>query len=122
MNNWREILSWQMFDFYVLRKEDPRLEKANGAHFVHEIDIDYSTLIEKLGPPTYPDGDNYKTDAEWVIYFPDVDNVVTIYNWKDGKNYLGEEGLDKEDITEWHIGAHNSEYVDKIYELLMIEK
>ena len=30
------------------------------------------------------------------------------YDWKVGKNYLGEEdGLEKEDIVDWNVGSNN---------------
>jgi hypothetical protein len=56
-----------------------------------------------LGPPGNS-FDNYKTDGEWVIEFENG-VVATIYNWKDGKNYCGDKGLELEDIQEWHIGG-----------------
>ena len=63
----------------------------------------YNTLCNMFGIPE--DGDGYKTDAEWILTTPL--GVATIYNYKDGKAHLGNEGLDKKDITDWHIGGHN---------------
>ena len=75
----------------------------NGSCYMGEVIVDYSVLVEKFGPPK-PGSDNYKTDVEWYIEFEDG-NVATIYNWKDGHNYRGEEGLHHTDIKEWHIGG-----------------
>jgi len=67
------------------------------------VDVSYQRLVEVFGRPNYP-GDPYKMDAGWLIYSPD--GVATIYNYKDGKQYLGAEGQNVADITDWHIGAH----------------
>ena len=76
------------------------------------IDITHAELIEKLGP-TGDDFDDYKCDAEWTIHFEDG-TVATIYNYKDGKNYLGAEGDEVEDITDWHIGGNSKSDVEAV--------
>jgi hypothetical protein len=75
----------------------------SGTCFQGYICATYSQLLDKFGSPGNS-FDSYKTDAEWVIEFDDG-TVATIYNWKDGKNYCGDSGLEVEDITEWHIGG-----------------
>jgi hypothetical protein len=74
------------------------------------IDISYSSLVNKFGAPTFPDGDGYKVDAEWVLTH--LGTVITIYNYKDGKNYLGGRGKKKEKIRNWHIGGRGERAVD----------
>lgn len=77
----------------------------------------YEKLVELFGQPTT--ADEYKIDAEWIIEFEDG-TIATIYNYKTGKNYCGDEGLDVEDMSgdDWHIGGSNSKSVDKIIEAL----
>lgn len=88
--------------------------------------LDYvETTFEKLnfafgkpllyGDPSKPGWE--KSDAEWIIEFSDK-KVATIYNYKDGKAYCGEEGKDVKDITEWHIGGHNIDVVQRIINVL----
>ena len=49
-----------------------------------------------------------KVDAEWGILFDGV--IFTIYNYKDGINYLGEvEGIPTQFITDWHLGGNDKE-------------
>jgi hypothetical protein len=91
---------------------------ANGTHLVGYINCSYLTLRSLLGKPGYADG--YKVDAEWCLQFRDG-TVATIYNWKNGKNYLGEEGLDVEDITEWHIGGASSKSETYVKQLLGLD-
>lgn len=76
------------------------------------ITTTYAQLVETFGEPSH-DGDGYKTDAEWVLS-DSRGNVVTIYNYKDGKNYNGNNGLDVEEITDWHIGGRNESVVDLV--------
>jgi hypothetical protein len=73
-----------------------------GTSLIDGVCVSYSTLVAKLGEPV--EG-GYKTDAEWVIEF-EGGSIVTIYNWKDGKNYCGVAGLPVNDITDWHIGGY----------------
>lgn len=89
---------------------------CSGTCLEGEITADYSVLLSKLGPPG-ESFDNYKTDAEWIIEFEDG-SVATIYNWKDGKNYLGEGGLDLCDIKEWHVGGRSKEVVAWVNDLI----
>ena len=86
-------------------KVNNKSSHVNGTSYLGRFNADYDLLISKLGEPT-DSFDEYKTDAEWIIEFEDG-NVATIYNWKDGKNYCGEEGLPVEHIKEWHIGGRN---------------
>lgn len=72
----------------------------------------YKTLVRLFGEPTR--GDEYKTDAEWHLEIHDPQSgdveTVTIYNWKNGKSYLGEIlGKDVKEISDWHIGGRSKE-------------
>lgn len=87
--------------------------KTNGSHLVGNIRTTYKRLIETFGLPHGSDG--YKTDAEWSIEFEDG-TIATIYNWKDGKNYLGAHGASLNDIEEWHIGGFNHDAVERVYD------
>ena len=76
------------------------------------IDVSYSKIVDVFGEPS-GEHDDYKSDADWVVEFEDG-IIATIYNYKDGKNYLGRRGTEKEDITDWHIGGFNKEVVELI--------
>lgn len=70
----------------------------------------YMDLLDVFGEPM--EGDGYKVDAEWQILFDDG-TVATIYNYKNGKNYCGDDGLDVCDMVgdDWHIGGVNGRCV-----------
>lgn len=55
-----------------------------------------------------------KIDALWLV--DTKAGIATIYNYKDGKAYLGEKGLDYQDIKRWHIGGHTTDVVREIVE------
>lgn len=80
------------------------INKANacGTSLQGYLYASYSKIVAKYGLPI--EGDGYKTDAEWIIQWEDG-LVGTIYNWKNGKNYMGQSGLEVEDINEWNIGG-----------------
>jgi hypothetical protein len=77
---------------------------SNGTSLQGYINTSYADLVACFGEPD-EHYDDYKSDANWDITFADG-VCATIYNWKDGRNYCGADGLDVEDITEWHIGGH----------------
>lgn len=80
---------------------DPNFTSLQG-----HITCDYEVLCAMFGEPM--NGDGRKTDAEWHILFPEPGIVATIYNWKNGRNYLGPDGLDAKDIKNWNIGGHTA--------------
>ena len=96
------------------------MEKTNdidGTHLQGYIHATYYQLLEAFGKP-HDNGDGYKTDVEWAFKFADG-TVATLYNWKNGKNYLGEaEGLELNDIYEWHVGGNSDKAVAKLLEKL----
>ena len=82
-------------------------KRARGTCLKGYITGDYDLLVETFGRPV-ADTDGYKSDAEWILILNDK-IVVTIYNYKSGKNYLGEEGREIEDIKRWHVGGKSLE-------------
>ena len=90
---------------------------VGGTFLQGYIKASYEQLVKTFGEPHDPDGDNYKTDVEWAFEFADG-TVATLYNWKNGKNYLGAEGLELNDIYEWHVGGFSEKAVAKLLEKL----
>lgn len=93
-----------------------KFEDTGGTHLQGHIDTTYENIVSVLGKQHH-NGDDYKTDAEWNIKFEDG-TIATLYNWKNGKNYCRDEGLDIEDITEWNIGGHSPRARDLLFSLL----
>jgi hypothetical protein len=92
--------------------------KTEGSSLVGAINIEYSKLVSKFGEPSK--GDGYKVDAEWEIEFNDG-TIATIYNYKSGKNYLGNEGEETEDIRDWHIGGFSEDASKRVKGVLKIK-
>lgn len=84
-------------------------KRANGTCLQGYINGSFQELVDAFGPPI-GGNDEYKTDAEWLLILNDK-TVATIYNYKTGRNYLGEDGQDVEDIGTWHVGGKSSEAV-----------
>ena len=93
-----------------------KFEDTGGTYLQGHISTTYENIVSVLGKQHH-NGDEYKTDAEWNIKFEDG-TIATLYNWKNGKNYCGDEGLDIEDITEWNIGGHSPRARDLLFSLL----
>lgn len=99
----------------------PKIKSINkaspdGTFLLDSIDTDYAKIVEKYGNPTTVDG--YKSDAGWVIEWDDG-RVGTIYNWKNGKNYLGKDGLEVNKIKDWNIGGKDKIVVKRIRDDLL---
>jgi len=95
-----------------------KVESTYGTSFQKKIKITYDEIVSKLGKEHYGASDDEKTLVEWCFEFSNG-TVATLYNWKDGKNYDPINGLDKEKITDWHIGGHNQDAVLLMNTLLM---
>lgn len=93
-------------------------EHGDGTHLQGEIVTTYRRLCLVFGSPK--DGDGIKTDAEWTIRLADG-RIATIYNWKNGKAYLGEDGTPTHMIGNWHIGGTEPSVVADITRLLAVE-
>lgn len=81
--------------------------KITGTSLSGYLNTSYETLVELLGEPT-AQVDGYKTDVEWHVKVKaegEAPEYASIYNYKDGKNYLGANGLKVEHITDWHVGS-----------------
>ena len=86
--------------------------KTFGTFGVGNIETTYQHLVSLLGEPTKLDTrDDFKSDVIWKMYVPGTGRsiVATIYNYKSGKNYLGDEGKEPEAITYWNVGGNHKE-------------
>lgn len=90
---------------YVTHNERETLtNEINGTGFIGAVDASYKEICSLFGKPMrYEQGG--KVDVMWVVKFSD-DTVASIYNWKDGKAYLGDKGLSVDKIKQWHVGGH----------------
>lgn len=84
----------------------------NGSCLQDYINISYKNLVKVFGKQN-DKTDEYKTDAEWFIKTPA--GFATIYNYKDGKNYNGKDGLEIKNIMDWHIGGENRNTAEYIF-------
>jgi len=84
--------------------------------YLHELS--YARIVDMFGEPLKEHFDDFKTDAQWNIKFPDGE-IASIYNYKSGRNYKGPNAPDVKDITTWHIGGNNKDVVFRIHQLLM---
>jgi hypothetical protein len=92
---------------FITHNQD-NLINRNMTHLQGVITCSYTDLVSTFGEPMAEGFDDYKSDAEWVVQFEDG-TVATIYNWKNGKNYCGDEGQAVQDIREWHVGGHTGD-------------
>jgi hypothetical protein len=81
------------------------------------ITTTYDEIVARFGKQLTSGFDDYKSDAEWHIRWEDG-MIGTIYNWKNGRNYLGSHGLDVWQITEWSIGGSSPDVVQRIRQII----
>lgn len=90
---------------------------VNGTHKQGHIDAKYAELVALFGEPITPTPSDEirlsKTDAEWNLRFEDGE-VATIYNWRNGKNWMGEDGIPTKQIRDWNIGGNSKCVVDRV--------
>jgi hypothetical protein len=91
--------------------------QITGTELVGYLNCSYQELVDRFGKPLSAGFDDCKSDAEWHIKFEDG-AVATIYNWKNGRNYLGDEGMYPWEIMDWNIGGLTGEVVERIKELI----
>jgi len=89
---------------------------ANGTCLQGYVSTTYDKIVAKYGQPT--EGDGYKIDVEWIIEWEDG-LIGTLYNWKNGKNYLGKDGTPTKKIEEWNIGGHKKIVAKRIQDDLL---
>jgi len=73
-----------------------------GTSLIGYLTCSYDQVVSKYGLPI--EVNDYKVDAEWIIEWEDG-IIGTIYNYKNGKNYLGDDGDPVSKITHWNIGG-----------------
>lgn len=75
------------------------------------FDAPFSYVRAILGEPIYKkgyEGHDYKSDVVWQIIIKSKSiEIIRVYNYKNGKNYLGDKGLEPERITRWYIGSNH---------------
>jgi hypothetical protein len=102
-----------------------KIKKVNNpdlytsGHLLDVISVGAAVLINLFGNPiAYPKDPILKTDWEWVFEFQNGEHIY-LYDYKVGKNYLGEEdGLDLFEIDCWHIGGNNKVLATKLKQLI----
>lgn len=90
---------------------------VDGTHFQGQVNYKYATLVKLFGNPM-TEAIDYKTDAEWHIFFEDCTRA-TIYNYKNGQSYLGSDAPSVEEIECWNIGGQNGDAVKRIKEVFL---
>lgn len=71
---------------------------------IHHIDAPYEVLVQAFGDDgTISPRDDSKSMAEWDVETPFGE--VEVYDYKIGKCYDADDGLEREDITDWHVNG-----------------
>jgi hypothetical protein len=105
-----------MKTIYKTHNELPLLLEIWGTSHQGEIKASYEDLIAIFGKPLEI-FDDIKSGAEWKIYL-NCQYFCEVYNYKNGKDYLGKEGTLLEDITEWNIAGFTPKCVEAVTNLI----
>lgn len=98
LHEWKNNTLWQTIEGTSKR----------GSMFSH-----YEDIVRVCGTPVV-NREFGKSDVHWIV---ETDaGLATIYNYKDGKAYLGDEGLDYRDIKSWNIGAKSDDAAQEVIE------
>ncbi len=79
----------------------------------------YDTICRCIGKPNSK-GDSYKVDAEWIIDTPI--GQVSIFNYKNGKNYLGNDGMEVNMIQQWSVAYNYEKAISYVIDILELHK
>lgn len=88
-----------MSDSIEISKTEPR-----GGGREMTLHASYEELVEKLGVPEDVSRKTYKVDVQWDV----EDNhgrELSVWNYKNGPNYWGEDGTPVGEITSWSAGG-----------------
>jgi hypothetical protein len=110
-------MNWRIIKMKFTTHNEAVIE-TSGTHLQGYVSVGYEELVRAFGEPLC--GDGHKVDAEWNVCFEDGTRA-TIYNWKNGKNYCGDEGQEVQEITEWNIGGHDKGAVPKVIHALYLK-
>ena len=80
-----------------------RTDKAHGRTF--SINTTYDHLVRVLGEPEIYDEPGIKVDAEWQVMDEHTGRTLNVWNYKNGTNYKGGDGMPVENIETWSAGG-----------------
>lgn len=92
---------------------DGLFDEFDGTSLLGEIEVTYNQLVQVFGKGSTNFIDDYKSDIGWLIKFEDG-TIADVYNWKDGYNYNGQDGLPVQQITDWHIGGKDPKALENV--------
>ena len=84
------------------------IETISGTGYIR---VSTDILINIFGHPEKTD--SHKTDWIWRLTL-DNNDVIEIYDWKIGKNYNNDHGLELEEINLWCTGSSGSDYKKRV--------
>ena len=96
--------------FYATHNEIPDEIDVIGTSLKGYVNATYEQLVDAFGEPMQGTD---KTDFEWHVLFAEY-GECTIYNWKNGPNYLGDDSIDVKAMTEWNIGGRSKMVKDGV--------
>lgn len=81
-------------------------DTVRGTGLVGYLNATFAEIVAELGEPELLQEEGLKSDAEWWMRdATDKLGGFSIYNYKDGPNYLGAAGTPVDQITRWHVGG-----------------
>ncbi len=98
---------------------DPELDVATATKYRTTLRAGYHDLCQQFGHPVKLSAEEGSgvSDAEWRLR---TDNgIAVIYNYKTGKNQLGERGLNLDEIPLWCIRESSDEAAHDILAHMM---
>lgn len=108
-SSWKK-LSWQQLEFEVLRNKGA-INKINFTSYQGAINTTYDKLLNIFGEPSILGSGDGKVRVTWIMYFPQQQEYITIYDFKDYDILI-------EEVTDWHIGGYSHKAVDMIQSLI----